>query len=143
MLPLRSALAVTAAATLAACASGSSGGASAPAPATSAASAAAPTAATAPDFTGDWEFTAQMRDNTVSGSWRLTRTDAGYTGILASSLGPSAQIRSFTSRGRSFTLTFEVGNETYAITGVQETQQTIHGTLNFRGGIGRLQASRR
>jgi len=143
---LRAVLALTAVATAAACASGSQGGQSAAtpaAPAAPAASAAAATAALAPDFTGDWDFTAQMRDNSVSGTWRLSRTDAGYTGVVASSLGSNVPIRSFSSRGRSFTLTFDIGNDNYSITGTAETPQTINGTLSFRGGMGRLQARRR
>lgn len=139
---LRSALALTAALTAAACASGSSGGASAPAPAAPAASTSGRAVAGAVDFTGDWDFTAQMRDASVTGSWRLSLTDAGYTGVVASSLGNSP-IRSFTPRGRSFTLTFEVNNEPYTITGVAETPQLINGSLSFRGGMGRLQARKR
>jgi hypothetical protein len=124
-----------------ACASGSPGaGASAPSPA---AAATAQTTAGVVDFAGDWEFTAQMRDATVTGDWRLTRTDAGYTGVVASSLGRTSPIRSFSSRGRSFTLTFEVDGEPYTITGTAETPQTANGSLSFRGGMGRLQARRR
>jgi len=139
---LRSALALTVVVT-AACASRSSGGASAPAPASPAASATGRTVAGAVDFSGDWDFTAQMGDNTVTGSWRLTHTDAGWTGVVASSLGSAAPIRSFSPRGRSFTLTFEVNSEPYTITGVAETAQTANGNLSFRGGMGRLQARKR
>lgn len=138
---LRSALALTVVATATACASGSSGGGAAPA--APAASTTGRTVAGGVDFSGDWDFTAQMRDNTVTGSWRLTRTDAGWTGVVASNLGSPSPIRSFSVRGRAFTLTFEVNNESYTITGVAETAQTANGNLSFRGGMGRLQARRR
>ncbi len=96
------------------------------------------------DFTGDWDWSAQLRDGTINGAWRLTRNESGrYTGVVMRENANSSPIRSFTVRRRSFTMTVDFDSELYTFQGSLEGTRAVNGTLSFRGGMGRLRAERR
>jgi hypothetical protein len=130
---------------LAACASGG-GSASAPAaaPAASATATAAATAtADSVDFTGDWEFAAQLQGSTLEGVWRATYNNGRYSGIVAVAGKPTMPLASFTPSGRRVTLSFEMNAEIYTIAATAENVRTANGTVTYRGGMGRLRAQKR
>ena len=94
----------------------------APAPApTSPAQAAAPAAPAAPAvdsnllWVGDWDYTAQLRDSTIEGVWRINYTNGRFSGIAQRSGKPPAPISSITVRDhyRNITLTVYFDGESY------------------------------
>lgn len=96
------------------------------------------------DFSGDWDWAAQLRDGTLSGSWRLTIGENGrVTGVVTRSNAPSAPIRSFRVRRRSFTMTVDFEGDLYTFQGTLEGPRSVNGSISYRGGIGRLRAQRR
>ena len=119
-----------------------------PAPAPAPAPAAA--AQDSVDFSGDWEWGAQTNDTTMGGVWRINRQpDGRYTGVVTRTGGrptSPAPIRSFNTRGRrGFSMTVDFDGVIYTFQGQLEGNagRSINGTMNFRGGMGRLRAEKR
>lgn len=109
-------------------------------------------------WTGDWDFSAQTRDSTFDGSWRLNYSSGQFTGtvVLAqatSNLGggtrrtgfPPAPVSAMSVRDhfRNFLLTVYFNGEAYTFSGHLDNPNRITGTYSTRGGIGRLRAQKR
>lgn len=109
-------------------------------------------------WTGDWDFSAQMRDSTYEGSWRLNYSNGQFTGTVA--LGqatsnttggsyriglPPAPVSAMTVRDhfRNFQLTVFFNGESFTFSGHLDNPTRISGSLSTRGGIGRLRAQKR
>lgn len=123
---------------------------------------AAPAATPAVDsnmlWTGDWDFSAQTRDSTFEGTWRINYSNGQFTGTVAmiqatanmsgntSRLGfPPAPVSAMSVRDhfRNFQLTVYFNGESYTFSGHLDNANRITGSLSSRGGIGRLRAQRR
>jgi len=95
-------------------------------------------------YVGDWDFSAQTRDSSVSGVWRINYANGRFTGIVARPGQPPSPIRSFTLRDmRNFTLSVDFNSETWTFTGHLDNAHNITGSVSTRGGIGRLRAQKR
>ncbi|MFI5207038.1 MAG: hypothetical protein ACHQU8_03170 [Gemmatimonadales bacterium] len=119
----------------------------APAPA-----AAPPAAAAAPAvdsntlYVGDWVFTAQLRDNTIDGTWRINYANGRFTGVVTipgePAPSPISQM-SVRDHFRNVRITAYFNSEEYTFTGRLDNPVNINGTLQTRNGIGRMRAQKR
>jgi hypothetical protein len=129
-----------------------------PAPAPAAAAPAAPAVDSNLLWTGDWDFSAQMRDSTYDGVWRINYANGQFTGTVAlvqatanTSGGsmriglPPAPVSTMTVRDhfRNFQLTVFFNGESFTFSGHLDNPTRITGSLSTRGGIGRLRAQKR
>lgn len=108
----------------------------------------APAASETPDsnlaFVGDWDFSAQSRDRTVEGMFRINYAGGRVTGVVATPGQPPVPIRSFVLRNaRDFSMTCDLNGETWTFTGRLENPRNISGNLSTRGSIGRLRVQKR
>ncbi len=129
-----------------------------PAPAPPAAPPAAPALDSNMLWTGDWDFSAQMRDSTYDGTWRIIYANGRFTGSVAMSQAtsnlsgatyrtglPPAPVSAMAVRDhfRSFQLTVYFNSESFTFSGHLDNPTRITGSLSTRGGIGRLRAQKR
>lgn len=96
-------------------------------------------------WAGDWDFQIQLRDSTIGGGWRLNYVQGRFSGIVARPGVPPAPIRSFVVRTnkKDMTLTVDWNGEEYVFNGHLENARSISGNVSYRGGIGRLRATKR
>jgi hypothetical protein len=119
-----------------------------PAPAPAAAAPAAP-AAPAVDsnelWVGEWEFTSQFRDSTVSGLWRINYGGGRFTGMVVIPGVPPSPISAMGVRDhfRNFSLTAYFNGDAFTFSGHLDNPRTVNGTLSTRGGMGRMRAQKR
>jgi hypothetical protein len=119
-----------------------------PVPAPTPAAAPAPPAAPAVDsnllWVGDWDYTAQLRDSTIEGVWRINYTNGRFSGIAQRSGKPPAPISSISVRDhyRNITLTAYFDGESYTFSGHLDNPRTITGMLTTRG-MARFRAVKR
>ncbi|MFI5280349.1 MAG: hypothetical protein ACHQU1_07630 [Gemmatimonadales bacterium] len=129
-----------------------------PAPAPAAAPPAAPAVDSNLLWTGDWEFSAQMRDSTYDGVWRINYANGQFTGTVAliqatnNTTGntyrtglPPAPVSAMSVRDhfRNFQLTVYFNSESFTFSGHLDNPTRITGSMSSRGGIGRLRAQKR
>lgn len=122
-----------------ACSSNPGAAGTSPAPGTAPASG----DAAAVDFSGDWEFSATVRDSVIEGTARIWRTAEGYAGSIQRPGSGSVSLRSFQATASRFVMTSESYGELYTFEGQLNTRTTIVGTLRTRIGFGRLVMRRR
>ena len=94
-------------------------------------------------FTGDWDWTANLRDSTVSGAWRVNYANGRFTGVVTRPGMAPQPIKSFTVRGRTFTLTADWNGDMYTFQGTLENPRNASGTFTTRGSLGRLRIQKR
>ena len=115
-------------------------------PAPAAAPAPAPPAAPAVDsnglWVGEWEYSAQLRDSTIDGLWRINYANGRFTGVVMIPGMPPSPISSMSVRDhfRNFSLTAYFNNDAFTFSGHLDNPRNVTGTLSIRGGIGRLRA---
>jgi hypothetical protein len=116
-----------------------------PQPAPAAAAPAAPAVDSNEMFIGEWEFTAQFRDSSVTGLWRINYAGGHFTGTVLMPGVPPSPINSMTVRDhfRNFSLTAYFNGDRFDFSGHLDNPRTVSGTMSTRGGMGRLRAQRR
>ena len=96
-------------------------------------------------WVGEWDYTAQLRDSTVEGLWRINYANGRFTGTVTIPRQPPAPISSMSLRDhyRNMQFTVYFNSEPYVFSGRLDNLRNISGTLTIRGGIGRLRAQKR
>jgi hypothetical protein len=121
-----------------------------PAPAPAAAAPATP-AAPAVDsnelYVGEWDWTAQLRDSSISGLWRISYANGRFTGtvVLATPGMPPSPVSAMSVRDhfRNFSLTTYFNGDPFTFSGHLDNPRNVNGTMSTRGGMGRLRAQKR
>ena len=97
-----------------------------------------------PMWVGDWDFTAQLGDQSIQGAFRVNYANEVFSGVVARPGFPVGPIKSFRLRsGREFLMEVEWNGEPYTFSGRLDNPRRISGTVGYRGGIGRLRAEKR
>jgi hypothetical protein len=95
-------------------------------------------------WVGDWDFTAQLGDNNVAGTFRVNYANKVFSGVVARPGFPIMPIKSFRLRtGREFIMEVEWNGEPYTFQGRLDNPRRITGSVGYRGGIGRLRVEKR
>lgn len=95
-------------------------------------------------WVGDWDFTTQLGDQQVAGTFRVNYANQVFSGVIARPGFPVGPIKSFRLRnGREFQMEVEWNGEPYTFSGRLDNARRISGSVGFRGGIGRLRAEKR
>jgi hypothetical protein len=116
-----------------------------PAPAAAPAAPAVPAVDSNEFYVGEWDFSAQFRDSTINGLWRINYLNGHFNGTVLLPGMPPSPISGMTVRDhfRTVSLSAYFNGEQWSFSGHLDNPRTVSGTMSTRGGMGRLRAQRR